>query len=70
MLRGTGFSINQRYAGYSRELHNFSDKEFQRYVAAITNIMKIHWSNLTKPGMTKDETFNQLDAMAFQELAN
>lgn len=70
MLRGTGFNTNQRYAGYSRQLHNFSDKEFQRYLQGISNIMNMHWSNLTKPGMTKDEAFKQLDAMAFQKLDN
>jgi hypothetical protein len=70
MLRGTGFNINQRYAGYSLELQKFSDKEFQRYLAGLSNIMRIHWSNLTKPGMTKNETLNQLDAMAFPKLAN
>lgn len=70
MLRGTGFSINQRYADHSLELHKFSDKEFQRYLAGISLTMRVHWSNLTKPGMTKDEAFNQLDAIAFQKLDN
>jgi hypothetical protein len=70
MLRGTGFNINQKYAGYSRELHNFSDKEFQTYLAGISNFMRVHWSNLTKPGMTKNEALNQLDAMAFPKLVN
>ena len=70
MLRGTGFNINQRYAGYSLELHKFSDKEFQRYLAGISLTMRIHWSNLTEPGMTKEEAFIHLDAMTFQRLAN
>ncbi len=70
MLRGTGFSINQRYAGYSREVHKFSDKKFQGYLAGVSNIMKIHWSNLTEPGMTKEEALIHLDAMKFQKLDN
>lgn len=70
MLRGTGFATNQRYPGYSLELQKFSDKEFQRYLAGASNIMKMHWSNMTEPGMTKEEAFNQLDAMAFQKLDN
>jgi hypothetical protein len=69
MLRGTGFITNQRYAIYSRELQNFSDKEFQQYLAGVSNFMKMHWSNVTEPGMTKEEALIHLDAN-FQKLGN
>jgi hypothetical protein len=70
MLRGSGLSFQDKYKDYSQSYKRMSDQKFLQALNGLSNLMRVHWSKQTSPGMKKEEVFNRLSDISIQELHN
>jgi hypothetical protein len=63
LQRGTGLPSKSRYPEYSPQYASMSETKFSYALTGFGEFMAMHWSTLTKPGMTEDEVLTVLQKM-------
>ena len=56
LLRASGLNFSVRYQEYSVAYEKTTDSQISQAFNGLSNLMKLHWSDRTYPGMGEKET--------------